>query len=81
MPPDNTALPADGGLSEEDRMAAEWAAALAEAAPSSATEIQTQAEQVAPASFQNFTPTSSTAAGSPGGTAGGEARSRSWLMN
>ena len=63
MPPDNTALPADGGLSEEDRMAAEWAAALAEAAPSSATEIQTQAEQVAPASFQNFTPTSSTAAG------------------
>ena len=62
MPPDNTALPADG-MSEEDRMAAEWAAALAEAAPATASELQTQTEQVAPASFQNFTPTSSTAAG------------------
>ncbi len=62
MPPDNAALP--NGMSEEDRMAAEWAAALAESAPSGgATELQTQAEQVAPASFQNFTPTSSTAAG------------------
>lgn len=63
MPPDNAALPTDG-MSEEDRMAAEWAAALAEASPAStATEIQTQAEQVAPASFQNFTPTGGTAAG------------------
>ncbi|HJV61510.1 MAG TPA: flagellar motor switch protein FliN [Albitalea sp.] len=63
MPPDNAALPNEG-MSEEDRMAAEWAAALAESAPAStATEVQTQAEQVAPASFQNFTPTSSTAAG------------------
>jgi flagellar motor switch protein FliN len=63
MPPDNAALP-NAGMSEEDRMAAEWAAALAEAAPSSAgTEVQTQAEQVAPASFQNFTPTGGTAAG------------------
>jgi flagellar motor switch protein FliN/FliY len=63
MPPDNAAL-TNSGMSEEDRMAAEWAAALAEAAPSStATEVQTQAEQVAPASFQNFTPTGGTAAG------------------
>jgi flagellar motor switch protein FliN len=62
MPPDNAALP--NGMSEEDRMAAEWAAALAESAPSgAASELQTQAEQVAPASFQNFTPTGSTAAG------------------
>ena len=37
MPPDNAATP--GGMSEEDRMAAEWAAALSEAAP--ATELQT----------------------------------------
>jgi len=50
MPLDN-ALPA-GDMSEEDKMAAEWAAALAETTP--ATEVQTQAEQVSPASFQNF---------------------------
>jgi len=69
MPPDNAAMPNDG-MSEEDRMAAEWAAALAESTPSSspapsspATEVQTQAEQVAPASFQNFTPTGTSAAG------------------
>src|SRR5687767_1065 len=62
MPPDNAALP--NGMSEEDRMAAEWAAALAESTPSgAASELQTQAEQVAPASFQNFTPTGGTAAG------------------
>ncbi|HJV97096.1 MAG TPA: flagellar motor switch protein FliN [Albitalea sp.] len=64
MSPDNAAMPTDG-MSEEDRMAAEWAAALAESSPSggSATEVQTQTESVAPASFQNFSPTSSTAAG------------------
>ena len=64
MPPDNSARPS-GEMSEEDKMAAEWAAALAESTPSGspATEVQMQAEQVAPASFQNFTPTSSTAAG------------------
>lgn len=46
-------------------MAAEWAAALAEATPASgsASEVQTQAEQVAPASFANFTPTTNSAAG------------------
>ena len=42
-----------GAQTEEDKMAAEWAAALAEATPpSAATELAT--EQVAPASFQNF---------------------------
>ena len=63
MQPDNSALP-NGGMSEEDRMAAEWAAALAEASPSStASEVQTQAEQVAPASFTNFAPTTGSSAG------------------
>ena len=41
---------------EQDDMAAEWAAALAEAKPETASEVQS-AEQVAPASFANFTPT------------------------
>lgn len=46
-------------MSEEDRMAAEWAAALAEANPSSsvASEVSSPAEQVAPAAFTNFSPT------------------------
>ena|SRR5438105_8252118 len=53
MQPDNSALPS-GSMSEEDKMAAEWAAALAEATPAStATEVQ-DTETVAPASFQNF---------------------------
>jgi flagellar motor switch protein FliN/FliY len=39
--------PADG---EQDAMAAEWAAALAESKPAAATEV----EQVAPAQFANF---------------------------
>jgi flagellar motor switch protein FliN len=63
MPPDHAALPS-GEMSEEDKMAAEWAAALAEATPSSsATEVQTQAEQVAPASFTNFSSGASPTAG------------------
>lgn len=63
MPLDNAALPS-GEMSEEDKMAAEWAAALAEATPSStATEVQTQAEQVAPASFTNFSSGASPTAG------------------
>ena len=54
MAPDNAALPTDG-MSEEDRMAAEWAAALAESSPSAtATEVQNAPETVAPASFTNF---------------------------
>ena len=63
MQPDNAAQP-QGEMSEEDKMAAEWAAALAEPTPSSAaTEVQTQAEQVAPASFTNFASGTSPTAG------------------
>jgi flagellar motor switch protein FliN/FliY len=50
-------------MSEEDRMAAEWAAALAESAPATASEVQTSAEQVAPVSFANFASGSSPTAG------------------
>jgi flagellar motor switch protein FliN len=58
-------------MSEEDRMAAEWAAALSEsqgggtdnAAREVASEVAAPAETVAPASFTNFTPTSTTGAG------------------
>ncbi len=45
---------------ETDAMAAEWAAALAESKPEAATEVQ---DQVSPASFQNFSPTSGNTAG------------------
>ncbi|MFG6448190.1 flagellar motor switch protein FliN [Roseateles sp. BYS180W] len=50
------------GTDEQDAMAAEWAAALAEAKPSDSTsqvanEVHAAAEQVAPASFANFSPT------------------------
>jgi len=50
---------ADPNMSEEDRMAAEWAAALEETKDSSnvASELTTAAESVAPASFANFAPT------------------------
>jgi len=58
---------APGGMSEEDRMAAEWAAALAETKGGGgsdvASEIAAPAESVAPASFANFTPTGSSNAG------------------
>jgi flagellar motor switch protein FliN/FliY len=44
-------------MSEEDRMAAEWAAALAESKPGGndvASEVAGAADQVAPAAFTNF---------------------------
>ena len=41
-------------------MAAEWAAALAEAKPETASEVQ---DQVEPAAFQNFAPTTASTAG------------------
>ena len=46
-------------MSEEDRMAAEWAAALAETKGGEVASelVSTPAETVAPASFTNFTPT------------------------
>ena len=47
----------------QDAMAGEWAAALAEARPAIASEVQTAAEQVAPAAFTNFAPTGGTTAG------------------
>jgi len=52
-------------MSEEDRMAAEWAAALAESSGGSAaaTEVAAPAETVAPASFASFTPTGPGGAG------------------
>lgn len=45
---------------EQDAMAAEWAAALAETKPETASELS---DSVAPASFQNFSPSAQTAAG------------------
>ena len=59
MSSDNTA---PAGSSEEDAMAAEWAAALAEAKPD-VSDAHAVTEQVQPASFTNFTPTSNPAAG------------------
>ena len=56
----------NAAMSEEDRMAAEWAAALAESQPSGgnvASEVTSPAEQVAPASFANFAATPSSGAG------------------
>ncbi len=44
-------------MSEEDRMAAEWAAALDESKPEPATEVRAPAESVAAAQFTNFSPT------------------------
>ncbi len=53
-------------MSEEDKMAAEWAAALAQSKPAGnevASEVSAPAESVAPAAFTNF---SATAAGGAG---------------
>jgi flagellar motor switch protein FliN len=54
-------MSADNSKPEEDAMAAEWAAALAEAKPETASEVAT--EQVAPAAFTNFAATPTHAAG------------------
>jgi flagellar motor switch protein FliN/FliY len=55
-------------MSEEDKMAAEWAAALSEAKPADAAdgtglsgEVATAADSVAPASFTNFASTGAAA--------------------
>jgi flagellar motor switch protein FliN/FliY len=55
----------DKHMSDEDRMAAEWAAALAETQGSDApaTEVAAPAETVAPAAFTNFAPSGPGAAG------------------
>ena len=57
MSADNNTAASD----EQDAMAAEWAAALAETKPETASEVQT--DQVSPASFQNFQPTTASTAG------------------
>ena len=53
------------GMSEEDRMAAEWAAALSETKPETASEVTHPAQSVSAASFTNFnaTPPGSIGAG------------------
>ncbi|MBC8057448.1 MAG: FliM/FliN family flagellar motor switch protein, partial [Rhizobiales bacterium] len=48
---------------DADAMAAEWAAALAETKPETASEVHAAADQVSPASFQNFAPTGASTAG------------------
>ena len=64
MSTENTA-----SMSEEDRMAAEWAAALAESTPAAApgnsvaSQVTGPAEQVAPAQFTNFAATTAAGAG------------------
>ena len=53
-------------MSEEDRMAAEWAAALSESAPSTnevASDVSGPADSVAPAPFTNFAAAPVNAAG------------------
>jgi len=50
----------ESAMSEEDKMAAEWAAALAETKPAGnevASEVANAAETVAPAAFANFAAT------------------------
>lgn len=47
---------------DNDAIAAEWAAALAEARPETATELQDGGDQVAPAAFTNFPAASGPAA-------------------
>jgi len=46
----------DQAMSEEDRMAAEWAAALSEAKPETASEVTGPADNVQAAQFTNFSP-------------------------
>ncbi len=48
---------------ESDEMAAEWAAALSESKSETASEVHAPADQVSPASFQNFSPTTASTAG------------------
>jgi flagellar motor switch protein FliN/FliY len=49
--------------SEEDAMAAEWAAALAESKGGEGEAMQVQADSVAPAAFANFAPSAAGGAG------------------
>jgi len=57
----------EGAMSEEDKMAAEWASALAETKPAAGNEVASEvamaAESVAPAEFAKFAPTGAGNAG------------------
>jgi flagellar motor switch protein FliN/FliY len=60
-------MSADANLSEEDRMAAEWAAALAESKGTEETPpalAEAEAPAAAPATFANFSPAQVASAGS-----------------
>ncbi len=54
---------AENTPSAEDAMAAEWAAALAEAKPEVASEVQSATEQASPVAFNNFSSPGTSAAG------------------
>lgn len=54
--------PQGAASGEDDALAAEWAAALAEAKPEAASELQDGGDQVAPAAFTNFAPNAGAAA-------------------
>ena len=58
--------PAEAG-GAEDAMAAEWAAALEESKPETASEVTTAVEQAAPAQFANFAAASAGVAGAGAG--------------
>jgi flagellar motor switch protein FliN/FliY len=53
----------EAAMSEEDRMAAEWAAALSESKPETASEVSMPVESVAAASFTEFAPSQAGGAG------------------
>jgi len=59
--------PDTNNAGSEDAQAAEWAAALAEAKPETASEVSTAVEQAAPASFANFAAGASAVAGTGAG--------------
>jgi flagellar motor switch protein FliN len=63
MSADTNAQGAAPGAPGTDAMAAEWAAALADSRPETASELHAVAEQVSPAAFQNFSPTGVSTAG------------------
>lgn len=55
-------MSAENATPDDDAMAAEWAAALAESKSPSGSELQTT-EQVSPAAFASFSPTGATSEG------------------
>jgi flagellar motor switch protein FliN/FliY len=53
----------NAALDPQDALAADWAAAAAEARGETASEVQPPSEQMTPAQFTNFTPTNPTGTG------------------